>query len=98
MLMTVSLPIVSKKMYQVYINILIRRITDRMICAGYMHGGQDACEGDSGELLMDDTLYGIVSWGYKCTEPLYPGVYTNVYTTFIQCLYGPSVVDQWFEL
>ncbi|KYM77713.1 Trypsin [Atta colombica] len=97
MLMTISLPIVSKKMYQVYINILIRRITDRMICAGYMHGGQDACEGDSGEPLMDDTLYGIVSWRYKCTEPLYPGIYTSVYTTFIQCLYGPSVVDQWFE-
>ncbi|KYN07848.1 Trypsin-1, partial [Cyphomyrmex costatus] len=78
MLMTVSLPIVSKKTCQ-GIYKYIRSITDRMICAGYMHGGQDACEGDSGgPLTVDGILYGIVSWGYKCAEPLYPGVYTNV--------------------
>ncbi|XP_018311381.1 uncharacterized protein [Mycetomoellerius zeteki] len=78
MLMTVSLPIVSKKTCQ-GIYKYIHSITDRMICAGYMHGGQDACEGDSGgPLTADGILYGIVSWGYKCDEPLYPGVYTNV--------------------
>jgi len=50
-----------------------------MICAGYMLGGQDACEGDSGgPLTADGILYGIVSWGYKCSEPFFPGVYTNV--------------------
>jgi len=76
--MKVSLPIVSRKTCR-EIYRYIRRITDRMICAGYMHGGQDACEGDSGgPLTVDGILYGIVSWGYRCGEPFYPGVYTNV--------------------
>ncbi|XP_011863819.1 PREDICTED: trypsin-1-like isoform X2 [Vollenhovia emeryi] len=77
-LMKVSLPIVSRKTCQ---NIYkrFRSITDRMICAGYMQGGQDACDGDSGgPLTADGVLYGIVSWGYQCAEPFHPGVYTNV--------------------
>ncbi|KAL0129003.1 hypothetical protein PUN28_004007 [Cardiocondyla obscurior] len=77
-LMKVTLPVVSRETCrEIYKS--IRRITDRMICAGYMHGGQDACEGDSGgPLTADGIFYGIVSWGYKCAEPSYPGVYTNV--------------------
>ncbi|XP_011694179.1 PREDICTED: trypsin-1-like isoform X2 [Wasmannia auropunctata] len=77
-LMKVSLPIVSRKTCQ-NVYRYIRSITDRMICAGYMQGGQDACEGDSGgPLTVNGILYGIVSWGYRCAQPLYPGVYTNV--------------------
>ncbi|XP_029161316.1 serine protease 53-like [Nylanderia fulva] len=74
----VSLPIVDRKTCRNRYK-YVRSITDRMICAGYMEGGKDSCQGDSGgPLAANGTLYGIVSWGYKCAQPLYPGVYTNV--------------------
>ncbi|XP_066964773.1 trypsin-1-like [Macrobrachium rosenbergii] len=54
-------------------------IVDSMLCAGYPEGGKDTCQGDSGgPFVCGGKLHGIVSWGYGCARPNYPGVYTEV--------------------
>merc|ERR1712154_180418 len=53
-------------------------IADSMICAGLEEGGKDSCQGYSGGPFMcGNQLSGVVSWGYGCAEPGYPGVYTQ---------------------
>lgn len=61
-------------------------IASEEICAGYAEGGTDTCQGDSGgPMFRKDSAgafiqVGIVSWGYGCARPNYPGVYTEVST------------------
>ncbi|KAJ8730758.1 hypothetical protein PYW08_002171 [Mythimna loreyi] len=63
-------------------------VTDNMLCAGILDvGGRDSCSGDSGGPLAhhNDIIVGVVSWGYLCAHPVYPGVYARVsrYTDWI---------------
>lgn len=58
-------------------------VTDNMICAA--REDRDACQGDSGGPLIvnkgwsdEDVQVGIISWGYGCADPDFPGVYSRV--------------------
>ncbi|XP_043556130.1 transmembrane protease serine 3 [Chiloscyllium plagiosum] len=63
--------------------IYYKRISSRMICAGYLQGGVDSCQGDSGGPLACKEnsvwkLVGITSWGAGCANQNKPGVYARV--------------------
>ncbi|XP_015608818.1 trypsin alpha-3 [Cephus cinctus] len=79
-LLEVNVPVVERAVCAKAYGSMNAPITDRMICAGLLEeGGKDACQGDSGgPLTANGVLYGVVSWGYGCARPKYPGVYTNV--------------------
>ncbi|KAG7174978.1 Proclotting enzyme-like 8 [Homarus americanus] len=81
-LLHVMIPIISQEecsqKYSAFRQISIDETT---ICAGV--GGQDACQGDSGGPMVmywKSQMYivGVVSFGFRCAEPNFPGVYTRV--------------------
>lgn len=55
-------------------------VTSVMLCAGLEGvGGKDACQGDSGgPAVWNGQLVGVVSWGWGCARPNFPGVYARV--------------------
>ncbi|XP_055700152.1 trypsin-4-like [Phlebotomus papatasi] len=60
-------------------------ISPRMLCAGYIAGGKNACFGDSGgPLVRNGVQYGIVSHGLGCAPPLYPGIYARIAAPLIR--------------
>ena len=72
-------------------------ITNRMVCAARSTGSvhKDSCQGDSGGPLIDKATgkqIGIVSWGYGCANPNYPGVYAKVQD---QINWINGYIDQW---
>ncbi|XP_078389613.1 trypsin-like [Cetorhinus maximus] len=54
-------------------------ITPNMFCAGFLEGGKETCQADSGgPLVCAGEQQGIVSWGFACGHPGYPSVYTKL--------------------
>lgn len=58
-------------------------ITENMLCAA--DPGEDSCKGDSGGPLYDaknKVISGVVSFGKKCADSRYPGVYARISSQF----------------
>ncbi|KAA0197334.1 hypothetical protein HAZT_HAZT001613 [Hyalella azteca] len=85
----VAVPVVEPaSCVQSYARFQTVRVDERILCAGFAQGGRDACQGDSGGPLMSPVfnpgeqtkyyLVGVVSLGFRCAEPGYPGIYSKV--------------------
>lgn len=77
-LMYVDIPVLStEECRELLVN--VTDLPEGMFCAGWLDGGKDSCQGDSGGgMICNDVLVGIVSGGEGCALPRLPGIYTNV--------------------
>ena len=75
-------------------------ITNDMVCAA--SPGKDSCQGDSGgplfkkgENATTDEQVGIVSWGFGCADPSFPGVYSSILSglDYIEKMLSCNVTD-----
>ncbi|XP_011301302.1 proclotting enzyme [Fopius arisanus] len=72
------------------------RVSQNTLCAGAYQGGQDSCQGDSGGPLLHQLgngrwiNIGIVSWGVRCGEPGYPGIYTRV-SSYLDWIFANAI-------
>uniref|UniRef100_A0A673IR04 trypsin n=1 Tax=Sinocyclocheilus rhinocerous TaxID=307959 RepID=A0A673IR04_9TELE len=58
-------------------------ITGSMFCAGYLEGGKDVCQVDSGgPVVCNGELQGIVSAGGRCAAKDQPGIFTKTINTY----------------
>ncbi|XP_022524968.2 transmembrane protease serine 9 [Astyanax mexicanus] len=90
-LQEVEVPVVGNRQCNCFYG--VGTITNNMICAGLLEGGRDSCQGDSGGPMVSRqgsvwVQAGVVSFGYDCAQPEFPGVYTRVsrYQTWISSL------------
>ncbi|XP_017791856.1 PREDICTED: trypsin-1-like [Habropoda laboriosa] len=78
-LMYIDLPLLDT----VTCRTLLENVTELLsgsFCAGYVEGQMDACQGDSGGgMICNGVLTGVVSGGYGCARPGFPGTYADVF-------------------
>ncbi|KAJ9088376.1 hypothetical protein DSO57_1023726 [Entomophthora muscae] len=78
-LLEIELPVFNKNACK---GIYAKLDTRSQFCAGFLDGGKDSCQADSGGPIFEmkngiPVLVGIVSWGEGCAKKGFPGVYTR---------------------
>ncbi|XP_037086127.1 serine protease 33-like [Pollicipes pollicipes] len=76
-------------------------VPDKMICAGFLEGGVDTCQGDSGGGLVcqagDDGAWQVVgvvaTGGVQCGAPNRPGIYTELQAYYADIVSIMSAVN-----
>lgn len=74
----------------------LARGSTHVLCAGLKEGGKDSCKSDSGGPLMMQmagerwAIIGIVSFGHRCAEPGFPGVYTKI-THYLEWIHSNAI-------
>ncbi|XP_017037607.1 trypsin zeta-like isoform X2 [Drosophila kikkawai] len=75
-IMSIDVELFSQESCEEMLNTFI----DEMMCARNKNGDQNACAGDTGSpLILNETVYGVVSYRIGCGSEILPTVYTNVF-------------------